>query len=322
MCGRYALDYDSEELPAALGQWGIHASVARDQDSSSNSTNHPPSYNVAPTQRSAVYNPTREKGTGKGSETATEKDQDKGTGDIRYMKWGLLPHWSRKPGAFTGYSTFNARLEKLLGSKMWSGCLPSRRCAVPMSGYYEWLTAKDKSKTPYYLRRKDDRVMFLAGLFDYNETENLYTFTIVTGPAPTNLAWLHDRMPCVLEADSPEWEQWMDPGKTRWTQGDLDRVLMPRFDEQKYQVYRVSRDVGRVANNGIYLTQEVKAEVKSESLRAEGALDSKHPVKKEGAGGHPGKKRSIIDMMKQSSAKRKEAAPMKKSKTSPVKKEE
>lgn len=324
MCGRYALDYDSESLPAAFGQWGINTSISsntvnntevsrNNDDSSLNSepsstdtpTHYDESYNIAPTRQAPVFNPNKD--------------------EIRYMKWGLLPHWSKKPGTFTGYSTFNARLDKLLASKMWSGCLSYKRCAIPMSGYYEWLSGQDNKKIPYYLRRKDNKIMLLAGLYDYNETENLFTFTIITGPAPKNLEWLHDRMPSVLEVNSAAWKSWMDPTKTKWDQSDLDKVLTPWYDEEQYRVYQVNKDVGKVSNNGAYLTkpilkmdsERIKKDEEGEvsllegdsTLVGETSQNNKEIPSKSRANK---KKRSIIDMMRQGSVKRRETAFVKK----------
>ncbi|CAB4254450.1 similar to Saccharomyces cerevisiae YMR114C Protein of unknown function [Maudiozyma barnettii] len=274
MCGRYALSFDSDELPVAFGQWGIDINLRgnnvnyKDSDNigdsendtstsvNSNMLHYDKSFNVAPTSRAPVLN--------------SKND------DVRYMRWGLIPHWSKKIGTFKGYTTFNARMENLLSSKIWHGCLGCRRCVVPISGYYEWLVkSHDKSKTPYYLRRKDHKILFLAGLFDYNETEQMFSYTIITGPAPEGLKWLHDRMPCVLEYDSDEWKQWMNPDKLKWNQKELDNVLTPSFDDHLYRVYQVTRDAGKVSNKGQYLTKPILKEDSDRIKKEEGSISIK-----------------------------------------------
>ncbi|SMN19168.1 similar to Saccharomyces cerevisiae YMR114C Protein of unknown function [Maudiozyma saulgeensis] len=274
MCGRYALSFDSDELPAAFGQWGIDINL-RGNDINANDANnnivsendiststdsdmihYDKSYNVAPTNRAPVLN--------------SKND------DVRYMRWGLIPHWSKKIGTFKGYTTFNARMENLLSSKIWHSCVSNKRCVVPISGYYEWLVKPhEKNKTPYYLRRRDNKILFLAGLFDYNETEQMFSYTIITGPAPEGLKWLHDRMPCVIEHDSDEWKQWMDPDKNEWSQKDLTTVLTPQYEEYLYRVYQVTRDVGKVSNKGYYLTKPILKEDSDRIKKEESDTDIK-----------------------------------------------
>ena len=261
MCGRYAFSYDSDELPQAFGQWGIDVNMRYDnvtnnrstdnQNNYSNDSGHyNKSYNVAPTNPAPVMY----------TKNAIEDEQLSDANDkVRYMRWGMVPHWSKDVDKFKGYTTFNARMENVLSSRLWKGSMKGKRCAIPISGYYEWLTKNhDKNnKTPYYLRRKDQKLLFLAGLFDYNESEQMFSFTIITGPAPTNLKWLHDRMPCVLEYGTEQWDTWMDPKKTEWSQQDVDDTLMPKYDDTLYRVYQVSKDVGKVSNKGQYLTKPI-----------------------------------------------------------------
>jgi len=80
------------------------------------------------------------------------------------MKWGLVPHWSKFEDS--SLNTTNARAENLAeGGGMWASLRGSKRCVIPVQGYYEWL-AKDKQKFPYFTKRKDGNVMLLAGLYD------------------------------------------------------------------------------------------------------------------------------------------------------------
>lgn len=261
MCGRFALSYDSDELLQAFGQWGIDVNMRYDnvtgnrstdnQDNDNNEvTYYNRSYNIAPTNPAPVMY------TNNAMEDKHPNDADD---KVRYMRWGMVPHWSKDVGKFKGYTTFNARMENILSSRLWKGSIKEKRCTIPISGYYEWLTKNHdkKNKTPYYLRRKDQKLLFLAGLFDYNESEQMFSFTIVTGPAPNNLKWLHDRMPCVLEYGTEQWDRWMDIRKTEWSQQDVDDILMPKYDDNLYRVYQVNKDVGKVSNKGQYLTKPI-----------------------------------------------------------------
>lgn len=231
MCGRYAIAYNSEELPSHFKGFDleVHPKI--------NKGDHfDRSFNVAPTTSGAVLR---------------AKDRE-----LRYMKWGLVPNWTKNAEDFNTYKTFNARLENLQESKMWMACCNRKRCVIPVSGYYEWKT-KGKEKIPYYVVRKDGKLCFLAGLYDYLESEDLWTYTIITGKAPKELSWLHHRMPVILEPGTDAWDTWMDPDKTKWTQEELDDLLAAHYDDEVLAVYQVGTDVNKVANNNQSLVKPI-----------------------------------------------------------------
>ena len=297
MCGRYALAYDSNELPLAFAQWDINIELNGNNDgdnsvqgdtargessdradlAASEETEHTgevqadtsamfhlESFNVAPTTLAPVYTYNK-------------------TWKTHYMRWGLIPYWAKDLEKFKGYTTFNARLENLLKGSIWGNCCRFKRCVVPVSGYYEWIKdTKSKVKIPYYLRRKDQKIMFLAGLWDYHEPTRTYTFTIVTGPSPDNLKWLHHRMPCVIEPKSETWNTWMNPQKNNWEQSELDTLLKPWFDEVTYRVYRVSPDVNKAGSQGEYLTYPVIKDERDRIIREDGIIDVDKAVVMEG----------------------------------------
>ncbi|SCU92394.1 LAFA_0F10132g1_1 [Lachancea sp. 'fantastica'] len=236
MCGRYALDCTTGQLDQRFHELGFEFENDRQQDT----TGIQPSYNVAPTNTAPVYT---------------------NYGKLRDMKWGLIPHWVEDISKSQPYKTFNARCENISSSKMWTAPCNYKRCVVPASGYYEWLT-KGKKKIPYYVTRKDREIMFLAGMYDRVESEDLYTFTIITAPAPSNMEWLHRRMPVVLNWGSKEWNSWLDESKTQWSQKELKEVLQAQCNEDELEWWQVSSDVGKVSNNGKYLVEPAKAPIR------------------------------------------------------------
>ncbi|EJS44226.1 YMR114C [Saccharomyces arboricola H-6] len=244
MCGRFALAYDSGDLPRLLREWNLPVNTP--SETSLNDQRSPDeetikdqttvseqifeaSYNVSPTNYSAVYRPDTEA--------------------IQFMKWGLVPFWAKDASQFKTYRTFNARLENLQQSRMWIRPCERKRCAIPMSGYFEWKTV-GKRKTPYFISRRDGKLMFVAGMYDYVEKEGLYTFTIITAQGPRELDWLHERMPCVIEPNSKSWDAWMDVNKTEWSTKELVNLLKPEYDKSELQFYQVMDDVGKTTNNG------------------------------------------------------------------------
>jgi hypothetical protein len=76
--------------------------------------------------------------------------------------------------------------------------------------------------------------------------EKLYTYTIITTSSNSQLRFLHDRMPVILEPGSEAMATWLDPKRTTWTK-ELQSLLKPY--EGELECYPVSKDVGKVGNN-------------------------------------------------------------------------
>lgn len=55
--------------------------------------------------------------------------------------------------------------------------------------------------------------------------ERIYSYTIITTNAAKNVSFLHDRMPVILEPDTPEFKKWLDPNEP-WSP-DLAKMLKP-----------------------------------------------------------------------------------------------
>ncbi|CAI4035588.1 hypothetical protein SMKI_13G2380 [Saccharomyces mikatae IFO 1815] len=278
MCGRFALAYDSGDLISLLGEWNLPVNApqdtslniqpSHDKDDTKDQTTisgkvFQAAYNISPTNYSAVYRPD--------------------TKAIQFMRWGLVPFWTKDASQFKTYRTFNARLENLQQSKMWMRPCEKKRCAVLMSGHFEWKTI-GKKKIPYFISRRDGKLMFVAGMYDYVEKEDLYTFTIITAQGPKELEWLHERMPCVLEPNTHSWDAWMDVNKTEWSTEELLMLLKPEYDESKFQFYQVTNDVGKTTNTGERLIKPLLKEnadmfsVKKEKKEAFFKIDNEQGV--------------------------------------------
>lgn len=89
---------------------------------------------------------------------------------IQSMKWGLIPFWTkRSPDYGSLMRTINCRDDSLIEDRgMWTTMKRRKRCIVICQGFYEWLKKGPggKEKVPYFVRRKDGDLMFLAGLWD------------------------------------------------------------------------------------------------------------------------------------------------------------
>lgn len=76
--------------------------------------------------------------------------------------------------------------------------------------------------------------------------ESLYSYTVITTSSNSELRFLHDRMPVILDPNSEAMKTWLDPRRRTWSK-DLQAVLKPYDGELEY--YPVSKEVGKVGNN-------------------------------------------------------------------------
>lgn len=170
---------------------------------------------------------------------------------LQSMKWGLIPFWTkRNPDYGSMMKTINCRDDSLIENRgMWNTMKQNKRCIVVAEGFYEWLK-KGKEKIPHYIKRKDGKLMCLAGLWDVvqyeGSDEKLYTYTIITTSSNKQLNFLHERMPVVLDNGSEDLRTWLDPKRSSWSK-ELQSLLKPY--EGELEIYPVSKEVGKVGND-------------------------------------------------------------------------
>ena len=129
------------------------------------------------------------------------------TSKIKLLRWGLIPSFTQnsKQADIIRYKTFNARAESLEKKPSFSSAFPSKRCIIPVKGFYEWQHV-GKDKIPWYIYNAKNEIISLAGIYDdwvENSTgEVISTFSIITTGANELLAAIHNsekRMPVVLD---------------------------------------------------------------------------------------------------------------------------
>ena len=82
---------------------------------------------------------------------------------LRILRWGLIPPWNRDPAA--GAQMFNARSETVADKPAFRDAFSSRRCLIPVDGFFEWRKQHGR-KQPYFFCRPDRRIIALAGLWE------------------------------------------------------------------------------------------------------------------------------------------------------------
>jgi putative SOS response-associated peptidase YedK len=273
MCGRYALGLRASQIREYLADEDLPSFDAPPDEGPGAPRR---SFNFAPGYNGLVYRadvpdhgagplPSSVKHANDGEHEpevgSTEpQPEHKNTAAVRYklqtMQWGLVPFWTKRAPDFASkLKTINCRDDSLAQpTGMWNTIKPRKRCLVVCQGFYEWLkTANGRVKTPHFVKRRDGRLMGMAGLWDCARYEDgserakgepLYTYTIITTDSNKQLRFLHDRMPCILGA--AEARVWLDPGRCEWTR-ELQALLRPY--EHELECYPVSSEVGKVGNN-------------------------------------------------------------------------
>jgi putative SOS response-associated peptidase YedK len=158
------------------------------------------------------------------------------------MQWGLVPHWARDIKA--AQRPINARAESIEEKPMFRDLLRTKRCIVPVSGFFEWKQEVGR-KIPFYFHVRNDPVFAFAGLYDIWSNPagtTLLTYTIITTAANSLMAPIHDRMPVILRQDD----------EMRWLSRDVlptdevHQILAP-YPPELMDAYPVSERVNSPA---------------------------------------------------------------------------
>lgn len=206
MCGRYSF------VPKAKQQKTLAEVVQLPAEL-------PLSYNIAPTHEALVI--------------ANDHPEQ-----LQRMEWGLVPHWSAD-GKNSG-KLINARAEGIEEKPSFRESIHRRHCLVPADSFYEW-RKQGARKIPYRIFRKDEQLLFLAGIWDEWKQggQTKRTFSIITTTPNREMADLHDRMPVIFSTPE-ECRRWLTPGPLE----ESLRLLHPPADDL-LAMYRVSEKLNK-----------------------------------------------------------------------------
>jgi putative SOS response-associated peptidase YedK len=149
---------------------------------------------------------------------------------IRLLKWGLIPSWTKniQDANVIRYKTFNARAESLTNKPSFSSAFSSRRCIIPVKGFFEWQHVENK-KIPWYIYHAGNEILSFAGIYDNwieDKTGEVFsTFSVITTEANELMATIHNsgkRMPVIL--NKPDENIWINNSTL---QEDALRLLLP-----------------------------------------------------------------------------------------------
>lgn len=153
---------------------------------------------------------------------------------IKLLKWGLIPSWTKSidEANIIRFKTFNARSESIATKHSFSSSFRSKRCIIPVKGFFEWQHVGNE-KIPWYIYHTENDVLSIAGIYDdwvENNTGEIFsTFSIVTTEANDLMAQIHNsgkRMPVIL--NKPAESRWIDLSSS---QADALTLLYPSPSE-------------------------------------------------------------------------------------------
>lgn len=233
MCGRYSLSQGLTDLATDMG-FGPELFTAGEIEPLE------PRYNIAPGQQAPVI-------------VVAEEEEGKPP-LLKMMRWGLVPPWAKDMNI--GFRMINARSETVAEKPAFRGLLKSRRCLIPVDGFYEWRKkpGKPKDKEPFRFTVGDGGVFTLAGLWSLwqptkegqpKEGPPLESYTIITTAANGLVADIHDRMPVILAGED----------RLAWLDRDISdpeqlKLLLTPFDPGKMGKHPVSKLVNSARNEG------------------------------------------------------------------------
>ena len=207
MCGRMAVTLPHDAMVQVFGA------------APANALPKVPNYNVCPTTDVHVIT----------------SDLD-GQRRLGAMRWGLIPHWYKKPNS--GPLLINARAETIAEKPAFRAAVRERRGLIIASGFYEWTKDTEGGRDPWYITRMDTAPLAFAAIWqDWKQEDGsrLATCAIVTTGANTAMQQIHHRMPVILEAE--DWPLWLGEN------GKGAAPLMRAASEDALQWHRVGRTV-------------------------------------------------------------------------------
>lgn len=163
------------------------------------------------------------------------------------MRWGLIPSWAKDVNI--GNRMINARSETAAEKPAFRKAWTSRRCLIPIDGFYEWEKIPGGKKQPWLIHMPDRTPFSLAGLWEtWKPTTSeagdaVLSCTILTTSANTDMSPIHDRMPVIVP---PEYHAtWLSNEASPGQLNSIAQPLSPGF----LQRYPVSTTVNKATVN-------------------------------------------------------------------------
>ena len=199
--------------------------------------NYPARWNAAPSQELLVI----------------RRNHKTGEVSLDPLRWGLIPYWCKDPTG--GRKPINAKRETVRTLPTFRDAYRTRRCIVPVDGFFEWKAIKgQKAKQPYAIAMKDGSPFGLAGIWenwkDPASGDWIRTFAIITTDSNELVAEIHDRMPVIIAPSD----------YARWLSDEPDpRDLMRPFPAGLMRMWPISTRVNKPENDDPSIVEPIEA---------------------------------------------------------------
>lgn len=171
-------------------------------------------------------------------------------GNYLYTHFGYLPSWAKDKKSMN----INARSESIFEKITFRDSFKSRRCIIPINGFYEW-EDKDKEKTPFFVKDMQNDYMALAGIwdewFDSELNMKIVTVALITCDANEKVGKIHHRMPIILEKE--DFNTWLYSEQIK----DVNE-LFKIYPNEKLDLYEVRSEVNKVLFDESSCIEKVK----------------------------------------------------------------
>jgi len=198
--------------------------------------NYPPRWNAAPSQDLLVI----------------RRNHKTGEVSLNPLRWGLIPHWCNDPQG--GRKPIKAKCETVQSLPTFREAYRSRRCILPVDGFFEWMAIKgQKAKQPFAIAMKDGSPFGMGGIWENwknpNSGEWIRTFAILTTDANELVASIHNRMPLVL--NSRDYSRWLSE------EPDPSDLMRP-FPADPMRMWPISRRINKPENSEPSLIEPIE----------------------------------------------------------------
>lgn len=172
------------------------------------------------------------------------------------MRWGLVPVWA--DSLSVGYNMINARSETLADKPSFRPSLIDKRCVILADGYYEWKKLTPKSKEPYWIHTRAERVFAMAGLWTENRKipnpvstgDSIRSTAIITTESNADVVSVHDRMPAMM-LDEAHIAKWLEPSHNNTNSIDYLLEQLQPIATGLLQLRKVSSIVNSPVNDSL-----------------------------------------------------------------------
>jgi putative SOS response-associated peptidase YedK len=168
---------------------------------------------------------------------------------LQNFNWGLIPFWVKDlPSALKlRTQTLNCISEEMYDKSSYKDAAKNnQRCLIPCSGFFEWrwLDEKGKTKIPYFISLKDQKLFSIAGLYSrWKNRENdqyTYSYTVLTTSANAMMSTIHNskkRMPVIIPREYEK--DWLNQNLTK---EDVLALCSP-LDDSRMKAHTISKRI-------------------------------------------------------------------------------